>query len=103
MIYGGPPPLPEKSASKAVEIDGAEFHGRVLTVKLDDGSRLKGKAEERARWVEGYQGQDCNNNKSKWHQEREGSRGLFRKVLESEPENWQKVVTAFERINKVTS
>ncbi|MBA0875341.1 hypothetical protein Goshw_030025, partial [Gossypium schwendimanii] len=99
VIYGGPPPVAEKSAVKAVEFDGVEFHGRVLTVKLDDGTRLKGKAEERARWVEGYQGQDLSN-KSKWHQEREGSRRLFRKVLDSEPENWQKVVIAFERIDK---
>ncbi|WRX12776.1 RNA recognition motif domain - like 10 [Theobroma cacao] len=99
VIYGAPPPLAEKSAMKAVEFDGVEFHGRILTVKLDDGKRLMEKAEERARWVEGYQVQDCNN-KSKWHQEREGSRKLFRKILESEPENWQKVVTAFERITK---
>ncbi|KAE8684966.1 hypothetical protein F3Y22_tig00111105pilonHSYRG00836 [Hibiscus syriacus] len=53
VIYGGAPPVAEKSTVKVVEFDGVEFHGRVLTVKLDDGTRLKGKAEERAIWVEG--------------------------------------------------
>lgn len=91
--------MAERSAMKAVEFDGMEFHGRLLTVKLDDGRRLKEKAEERARWVEGHDGEEAY--RSKWHQEREGSRKVFRKVLETEPENWQAVVTAFERINKV--
>ncbi|MCD9558544.1 hypothetical protein HAX54_015947 [Datura stramonium] len=35
VIYGGS--TAEKAAMKAVEFDGVEFHGRVLTVKLDDG------------------------------------------------------------------
>ncbi|GAB2287533.1 hypothetical protein Dimus_021908 [Dionaea muscipula] len=39
VIYGGA--MAEKSALRAVEFDGMEFHGRVLTVKLDDGRRLK--------------------------------------------------------------
>ncbi|KAL0299127.1 UNVERIFIED_CONTAM: Pentatricopeptide repeat-containing protein, chloroplastic [Sesamum radiatum] len=33
----------ETAAMKAVEFDGIEFHGRVLTVKLDNGKRMKGK------------------------------------------------------------
>ncbi|KAK2971282.1 hypothetical protein RJ640_001308 [Escallonia rubra] len=97
VIYGGP--VAAKSAMKAVEFDGVEFHGRVLTVKLDDGRRMKAKAEERARWVEG--GEDgVVEYRSKWHQERDGSRGEFRKVLESRPEDWQAVVRAFQRIKK---
>lgn len=96
VIYGGP--TAEKSAMKAVEFDGIEFHGRVLTVKLDDGRRLKGKTEQRMRWVEGKEGEDY---RSKWHEEREGSRKELRKVLETQPENWQAVVRAFEKIKKV--
>lgn len=88
----------EKSAAKAVEFDGVEFHGRVLTVKLDDGKRLKSKAEERARWVEGVGEEQF---RSKWHQERDRDRRDFRRVLETQPENWQAVVSSFERIKKV--
>ena len=95
VIYGGP--MASGSAMRAVEFDGVEFHGRVLTVKLDDGRRLRGRSEERARWVQGH-GVD---QRSKWHEERESSRKDFRKVLETEPENWQAVVQAFERIKKV--
>lgn len=98
IIYDGPTAV--KSAAKAVEFDGMEFHGRVLTVKLDDGKRLKGKSEERKRWMEGEDGEEY---RSKWHEEREGSRKAFRKVLETQPENWQAVVSAFERIKKVRS
>ncbi|CAI9091390.1 OLC1v1026411C2 [Oldenlandia corymbosa var. corymbosa] len=96
VIYGGP--TAEKAAMKAVEFDGVEFHGRVLTVKLDNGRRLKEKTEERIRWVEGKV--DGKVHKSNWHQEREGSRMELRKVIESHPENWQAVVTAFEKIKK---
>ena len=87
-----------KSAMKAVEFDGVEFHGRVLTVKLDDGRRLKEKTGERARYIEG---DDRVEYRSNWHEDREGSRRSFRKVLETEPENWQAVVQSFERIKKV--
>ena len=87
-----------KSAMKAVEFDGVEFHGRVLTVKLDDGRRLKEKTEERARYIEG---DDRVEYRSNWHEDRESSRRSFRKVLETEPENWQAVVQSFERIKKV--
>ena len=54
VIYGGCGA--EKSAMKAVDFDGVEFHGRVLTVKLDDGRRMKEKSAERARWVEEEEG-----------------------------------------------
>ncbi|XP_057978869.1 pentatricopeptide repeat-containing protein At5g04810, chloroplastic isoform X2 [Malania oleifera] len=95
VIYGGP--TAAKSAMKALEFDGIEFHGRVLTVKLDDGRRLKVRSEERARWVEGC---DEVEYRSKWHEERENYRKEFRKVLETHPEKWQAVVQAFERIKK---
>lgn len=92
----------EKSAAKAVEFDGVEFHGRTLTVKLDDGKRLKSKAEERARWIaDGVDEHEQDAFRSNWHRERERGRRDFRKVLETHPENWQAVVTAFERIEKV--
>ncbi|CAK9153315.1 unnamed protein product [Ilex paraguariensis] len=96
VIYGGQ--MAGKAAMKAVEFDGVEFHGRVLTVKLDDGKRVKARAEERVRWVEGEDGVEY---RSKWHEAREGSRTEFRNVLETQPENWQAVVRAFERIKKV--
>lgn len=96
VIYDGP--AAEKSAMKAVEFDGVEFHGRVLTVKLDDGRRLKNKAEVRARWVAGNNGEEF---RSTWHKEREWHRREFRKAVETQPENWQAVVSAFERIKKV--
>uniref|UniRef100_M1BF75 Pentatricopeptide repeat-containing protein n=1 Tax=Solanum tuberosum TaxID=4113 RepID=M1BF75_SOLTU len=83
LKYEGP--IAEKAAMKAVEFDGVEFHGRVLTVKLDDGRRLKEKIEER----------------NMWHEAMEGSGRDFKKVLETQPENWQAVVWAFERIKKV--
>lgn len=99
VIYGGEAEAAENSAMKAVEFDGVEFHGRVLTVKLDDGRRMKDKSRERARWLEGSD--DKEDYRSEWHEDRDGSRKEFRKVLETEPENWQAVVRAFERIKKV--
>lgn len=96
VIYDGP--VAEKSALKAVEFDGVEFHGRVLTVKLDDGKRLKLKKEQRVRWVEGVDEEEFS---SKWHKERDKDRREFRKTVETHPENWQAVVSAFEKIKKV--
>lgn len=96
IIYGGS--TAASSALKSVEFDGVEFHGRILTVKLDDGRRLKTRSEERDRWLAGS---DEVEYRSTWHEEREFSRKEFRKVLETEPENWQCVVRSFERINKV--
>ena len=98
VIYGGSDAMASKSAMKAVEFDGVEFHGRVLTVRLDDGRRLKVKSEERVRYLEGFDGVEY---RSKWHEERESSRRSFREVLDSEPENWQAVVQSFERVKKV--
>lgn len=97
VIYGGP--TAESSALKAVEFDGVEFHGRILTVKLDDGKRNKGKMDERQSWLKG--GSDQLGNKSGWHGEREGRRSELQRVLDTQPENWQVVVCAFEKINKV--
>lgn len=98
VIYGGE--TADNSAMQAVEFDGVEFHGRVLTVQLDDGKRLKDKSIERARWL-GGNGDDKEEYRSKWHEERDGARKEFQKVLDTEPENWQAVVRAFERIKKV--
>ncbi|KAL5976477.1 hypothetical protein ACLOJK_020810 [Asimina triloba] len=97
VLYGGP--TAASAAAKAVEFDGVEFHGRVLTVRLDDGRRLKARAEERSRWVAGEGGSE-KEHRSKWHEERELSCKEFRRVLETEPENWQAVVSAFERVKK---
>lgn len=98
VLYGGSDAMAAESAMKAVEFDGVEFHGRVLTVKLDDGRRLKERSEARARYVRGYEGVEY---RSKWHEERESSRRSFRMVVDTEPENWQAVVQSFERIKKV--
>lgn len=89
----------ERSAMKAVEFDGVEFRGRVLTVKLDDGRRMGGRAEQRARWVAG--GDVADRRRSRWHEERDSSRTEFRRVVETEPENWQAVVKSFDKIAKV--
>lgn len=91
----------EKSAMKAVEFDGVEFHGRILTVKLDDGKRLKTKAEQRVRWVQEGEEDAKLSNKSSWHQEREGSRKSLQRILDTNGDNWQAVISAFEKINKV--
>lgn len=99
VIYDGEAEAADKAAMRAVEFDGVEFHGRVLTVKLDDGKRTREKSQERARWLEGNG--DKGEYPSTWHEERDGSRKGFQKVLETQPENWQAVVTAFEKIKKV--
>ncbi|PNY04561.1 pentatricopeptide repeat-containing protein chloroplastic-like [Trifolium pratense] len=96
IIYDGE--TAENSAMKAVEFDGVEFHGRVLTVKLDDGKKWREKMLEREKWL---RGNDDKEYKSTWHEERDSSRNEFQKVLETEPENWQAVVRAFERVKKV--
>lgn len=99
VIYDGEDEAADKAAMRAVEFDGVEFHGRVLTVKLDDGKRMREKSQERARWLEGNG--DKGEYPSTWHEERDGSRKGFQEVLETQPENWQAVVTAFEKIKKV--
>ncbi|CAN6444939.1 unnamed protein product [Victoria cruziana] len=95
VIYGGP--TAPNSATKAVEFDGVEFHGRILTVKLDDGRRLKARSAERSKWLEGSDSRDY---RSKWHEDRHNSGKEFRRVLDTEPENWQGVVSAFQKIKK---
>eukprot|EP00268_Persea_americana_P064559 TRINITY_DN8517_c0_g1_i1.p1 TRINITY_DN8517_c0_g1~~TRINITY_DN8517_c0_g1_i1.p1 ORF type:complete len:395 (+),score=88.17 TRINITY_DN8517_c0_g1_i1:43-1185(+) len=100
VIYGGP--TAASAAAKAVEFDGVEFRGRVLTVRLDDGRRLKERAEERSRWAAAADGSPevRKEYRSKWHEEREVSRKEFRRVVESEQDNWQAVVSAFQRVKK---
>jgi hypothetical protein len=98
LYYGGDDP--ESAAERAVELDGAEFRGKSLTVRLDDGRKGRARAEERALWVQhGGRGEA----RSPWHKDREQACREFRRVLESQPENWQAVVSAFERIPKVAS
>ncbi|KAL8463584.1 hypothetical protein ACS0TY_034295 [Phlomoides rotata] len=50
--------------------------------------------------VTGEYGEIDEENGSKWHEERNGSRRGLQKVIESQPENWQAVVQAFGRIKK---
>lgn len=98
LYYGGDDP--ESAAERAVEVDGVEFRGKSLTVRLDDGRKGRVRAEERARWVEHGGRREP---RSPWHKGREEACREFRRVLESQPENWQAVVSAFERIPKVAS
>ncbi|WOL18798.1 hypothetical protein Cni_G27595 [Canna indica] len=95
LLYGGP--TAEESAAKAVEFDGVEFHGRILTVRLDDGSQLRARKEEKARWLAGSNGREY---RSKWHEERGNASIRFMKVLDTKPEDWQAVMSAFEKIPK---
>lgn len=94
VIYDGP--TADEAAVRAVEFDGVEFHGRVLTVRLDDGSRMRARVEERAKLLAGVK----RDFRSKWHEERDAACRRFRSVLDTEPESWQDVVSAFERISK---
>ncbi|KAH9301399.1 hypothetical protein KI387_012982, partial [Taxus chinensis] len=96
VIYGGP--KADDCAVEAVEFDGVEFHGRCLTVKLDDGRRLRAVAERRGKWVKG--GIEAREFRSEWHEEREIASQEFKRILETEPENWQKVLNAFVKIKK---
>lgn len=96
LFYGGP--TAEDSAASAVEFNGMEFHGRVLTVRLDDGNQLREREEERMRWVEGS---DKREYRSKWHEDRDIASSRFQKVLDTKTEDWQAVVSAFEKIPKV--
>ncbi|RRT73078.1 hypothetical protein B296_00028043, partial [Ensete ventricosum] len=92
LLYGGP--TAEDSAARAVEFDGVEFHGRVLTVRLDDGGQVRARKEEKARWVAGSNGREY---RSKWHEERGNASVRFMKVLDTKPEDWQTVVCNFAR------
>lgn len=95
VVFGGP--TADAAAAAAVEFDGVEFHGRVLTVRLDDGRRLKARAEERGRWAAGEE----EVHRSEWHEARDRSRKEFKRVVHSEADNWQAVVSAFQNIKKV--
>lgn len=80
-------------------MDGVEFHGKQLTVKLDDGRRLRKKEEEREKWVRGEI--EEREYRSEWHEERDKAAQAFKRVLETRPDNWQAIVSAFEKIPKV--
>ncbi|XP_042415670.1 pentatricopeptide repeat-containing protein At5g04810, chloroplastic-like isoform X1 [Zingiber officinale] len=95
LLYGGP--TAEDSAVRAVEFDGVEFHGRVLTVRLDDGSQQRARKEEKMNWVAGS---DRREYKSKLHAERGNARNIFVKVLDTKLEDWQAVVSACDKIPK---
>ncbi|KAG6491507.1 hypothetical protein ZIOFF_046439 [Zingiber officinale] len=86
------------SAVRGVEFDGVEFHGRVLTVMLDDGSQQRARKEEKMNWVAGS---DRREYKSKLHAETGNASNRFVKVLDTKPEDWQAVVSAFDKIPKL--
>uniref|UniRef100_A0A453D9H5 RRM domain-containing protein n=12 Tax=Aegilops tauschii subsp. strangulata TaxID=200361 RepID=A0A453D9H5_AEGTS len=87
----------EAAAERAAEVDGVDFRGRSLTVRLDDGRKGRARAEDRARWVDHGRGKEA---PSPWHHGRDEACREFRRVVESRPEDWQAVVSAFERIPK---
>ncbi|KAJ7560039.1 hypothetical protein O6H91_04G111400 [Diphasiastrum complanatum] len=95
ILFGGSDPA--ASALKATEFNGVEFYGKPLTVRLDDGRRLKGLKEERNRWIDGS---DDRTIRSEWHEEREKNSLEFLRVLENFPQDWQRVIQAFHRIEK---
>lgn len=96
LYYGGDDA--DAAAERAVEVDGVDFRGRSLTVRLDDGRKGRARAEQRARWVNDGRRREP---RSPWHEGRDEACREFRRVVESRPDNWQAVVSAFERIPKV--
>jgi RNA recognition motif-containing protein len=101
VIYGGP--SADNCAAKAVEFDGVEFRGKVLTVKLDDGRRLRAVAERRGKWVRGIGRDDEHQHyRSTWHEHRENASKEFKRILETHPHKWQQVLNAFLKISKVS-
>lgn len=50
LFFGGPDP--NGAAVRAAEFDGADFHGKTLRIKLDDGRWERDRRGERERWVE---------------------------------------------------
>lgn len=74
MFFGGPDP--HSAAMRAVELDGAEFYGKLLRVKVDYRS---------------------------WQpHEKEKASNTFKKLIEEQPKEVRKVVNAFKRIDKVS-
>jgi hypothetical protein len=60
---------------------------------------LRKKEEERQKWVRGeIEGREY---RSEWHEERDRASHAFEHILETRPNNWQAVVSAFEKIPKV--
>lgn len=96
VYYGGPDPA--GSAVRAVELDGAEFHGNVLIVRLDDGRREKNRQQERENWVENGRSRT---QRSQWHEERENASTAFRICVEKGTSSLQQVTAAFQKINRV--
>ncbi|XP_048530296.1 pentatricopeptide repeat-containing protein At5g04810, chloroplastic-like [Triticum urartu] len=82
--------------------DGARGEGRrgVLPGHVAHGAarRREEGVEDRARWVDHGQGKEA---PSPWHHGRDEACCEFRRVVESRPEDWQAIVSAFERIPKV--
>ena len=95
VIYGGPSAT--SSALKAAELNGTLFHGRKLTVKLDDGRRLRKKLESRKRWLEDGKMSFL----SDWHSNRDEASRNFRNFIEGNPTSRRLVVEAFNKIEKV--
>lgn len=72
LFFGGPDP--HSAAMRAVELDGAEFYGKLLRVKVDYRS---------------------------WQpHEKEKASNTFKKLIEEQPKEVRKVVNAFKRIDK---
>lgn len=50
LFFGGPDP--SAAAIRAADLDGADFFGKLLRVKIDDGRWERDRREQRERWVE---------------------------------------------------
>lgn len=50
LFFGGPDP--NAAASRAAELDGANFFGKPMRVKIDDGRWERDRREQRERWIE---------------------------------------------------
>ncbi|XP_042410902.1 pentatricopeptide repeat-containing protein At5g04810, chloroplastic-like isoform X2 [Zingiber officinale] len=97
-VEGPPSPAvnPDSMADTAkYRVKGKIFVGNLP--RLDDGSQQRARKEEKMNWVAGS---DRREYKSKWHVERGNASNRFVKVLDTKPEVWQAVVSAFDKIPK---
>ncbi|XP_042410904.1 pentatricopeptide repeat-containing protein At5g04810, chloroplastic-like isoform X3 [Zingiber officinale] len=100
-VEGPPSPAvnPDSMADTAkYRVKGKIFVGNLP--RLDDGSQQRARKEEKMNWVAGS---DRREYKSKWHVERGNASNRFVKVLDTKPEVWQAVVSAFDKIPKGSS
>lgn len=87
VIYGGPDAA--TFAIKSVEFDGVDFHGKILSIKLDDGRKSEARALERNMWVRENDGVEF---RFKWHQHCETFGLHFKRNIRIWTDNWQAVV-----------